>query len=159
MTAQRKVLIVRSARDTALGYAARVVRERHPDAQVAVLCQAQHTARATAAAQADAVYEYPAATFAPAGISEELFDRLQQAAFDEVVILYHNANGDGYAPVHAMVHDFHRGSVTVVDSTGRYYWHSNGLLTRKKAGVMVLAAALGGVAAAAAYLLLHRRKP
>ncbi|HNW93877.1 MAG TPA: hypothetical protein PKM88_13290 [bacterium] len=115
-----RILVVRSARDEVLGYACRLLAVRYPQAELAVLAQPEHADRVRALPGVAEVIAYAGDRFCPEQLPGELACRLRAAAFAEVVVLWHNRDGAGYAPVQAMVRLFQRGPVTVVDCAGGY---------------------------------------
>ncbi len=115
-----QVLIIRSGRDNLLGYACRVVREKYPDAEITVLAQVPHVARAEALHGVRAVIPFPGERFATELLPAETRQRLTETAWHEVVVLQNNRDGAGYAPVFALVSAFHRGAMNTIDITGKY---------------------------------------
>lgn len=136
-----RILVLRSARDNLLGYACRILRERYPRAELLVLAQPAHAVRARAVAGVTATLDYAGERFCPEQLSADLRARLRAVAFREVVILYHNRGGEGYAPVHALVREFHRGRVATVDAAGRYAG-AGGRWSRLLADVLLVLRAL-----------------
>lgn len=153
-----RILIVRSARDHLLGYAGRLLRWRHPGAALAVLCQPEHGRRVSELVQPDRVFFYPEKHFTAAGLPEDLRRELQQSAFSEVVVLYHNAGGEGYPPVHRMVRRFHRGPVGIVNRDGRYSRFARLDPEAILAGAGIVGAAAVGALAALGTALATRGK-